>query len=130
MPTIVRLHLALVFWYHGWGKVVDPVEWTTRRIEGGVPMWLAWIAVFVETTSSVLMTVGAAVRVAAALLIAQMVGAIWLVHWENGMFGRGGYELNLTLIVLSIVVLVLGAGAASVDGAIASRGSGREAFDG
>lgn len=122
MPVAVRAYLAVVFWYHGWGKLVDPVEWTTRRMEGGVPLWLVWIAVFAESVGAVLMALGAFARLAAALLICQMIGAIYLVHWENGMFGRGGYEFPLGLIVLSIVVLVLGAGAWSVDGAIASTG--------
>lgn len=40
------------------------------------------------------------------------------------MFGRGGYEFPLGLIVLSLVVLVLGAGAWSVDGAVTSRREG------
>lgn len=127
MPTGVRAYLAVVFWYHGWGKLVDPVEWTSRRMEGGVPLWLVWIAVFVESVGAVLMALGALARLAAALLIGQMIGAIWLVHWENGMFGRGGYEFNLALIVLSLVVLVLGPGAWSVDGAIASSTGSREA---
>ncbi len=125
MPTAVRAYLAVVFWFHGWGKLVDPVEWTTRRMEGGVPLWLVWIAVFAESAGAVLMALGAFARVAAGLLICQMIGAIYLVHWENGMFGRGGYEFHLGLIVLSLVVLVLGAGAWSVDGAVASsRGEG------
>lgn len=127
MPTGVRAYLAVVFWYHGWGKLADPVEWTSRRMEGGVPLWLVSIAVFAESVGAVLMALGALARLAAALLIGQMIGAIWLVHWKNGMFGRGGYEFNLALIVLSLVVLVLGAGAWSVDRAIASSTGSREA---
>lgn len=125
MPAIVRICLAVVFMGHGWGKLEDPSAWVTRRAEGGVPLWLAWIAVFAEPVGAVLMGLGLLARYAAALLIAQMIGAIYLVHGRHGMFGDGGYEFNLALIVLSIVVLVLGAGAASVDGAIA--GSPRRA---
>lgn len=121
VPLLARAYLAIVFWYHGWGKMLDPGGWTEGRIEAGVPVWLAWIAVFAESVGSVLMGLGAFVRFAAALLIAQMIGAVYLVHWENGLFGQGGWEFNLGLMVISAIVLILGAGPLSIDSILASR---------
>jgi len=55
--------------------------------------------------------VGFLSRFSAAALIVIMIGAIVLVHARNGFFAaKNGYEFNLALIGLSLVILLAGPG--------------------
>ena len=63
------------------------------------------------------------VSAAAACIVAVMVGAILLVHLDNGFFmnwtgaGRGeGFEYHLLAIGLALPILAKGSGAYSIDG--------------
>ncbi|CAN5116203.1 hypothetical protein BH18GEM1_BH18GEM1_17880 [soil metagenome] len=119
-PFVSRVFLGVVFLSHGDGKLEDPAAWAHRLVENrGVPAPFAWASAFVESLGGVLLLAGAATRIAAALLVCQMIGAIALVHWPNGLFGEGGYEYNLGLIVLAAGLVAFGAGPLSVDGAVA-----------
>lgn len=119
-PLAARIFVGIVFISHGDGKIEDPAAWAGRLIENrGVPAPFAWTSAFVESVGGVLLLAGAVTRIAAALLICQMIGAIALVHWPNGLFGEGGFEYNLGLIVLAAGLVVFGAGPLSVDGAVA-----------
>lgn len=119
-PILARVYVGVVFLSHGDGKIEDPAAWAGRLIENrGVPPLFAWTSAFVESVGGALLLAGAATRIAAALLVCQMVGAIALVHWPSGMFGEGGYEFNLALIVLAIGLVAFGAGPLSIDRAVA-----------
>jgi uncharacterized membrane protein YphA (DoxX/SURF4 family) len=49
-----------------------------------------------------------------AILI-DMAVAIWKIHWKNGLFGKGGYELPLTLATIAFALIILGAGPIAID---------------
>ena len=54
-----------------------------------------------------------------AALIAQSVVIVGQVHWRNGFFStKGGYELPLTLGVAVAAIVLIGAGAWSIDAVI------------
>jgi putative oxidoreductase len=56
--------------------------------------------------------VGLLSRFSAAALIVIMIGAIVLVHWQNGFFlgPKPGFEFNLALIGMLLPVLIAGPG--------------------
>ncbi len=60
-------------------------------------------------------------RFVSLAMMIDMFVAIWKIHWKNGMFGKGGYELTLTLATLAFALIFLGAGPIAID---AIRGGG------
>jgi len=70
------------------------------------------------------LTLGFLVRPAAFFLAGFIASALCLGHWSNGFFlaqrhGRGsGIEYTLALLLMTLAVLVGGAGALSIDGLI------------
>ena len=55
--------------------------------------------------------------IAGLLLFADMLGAAFLVHFENGVFAtENGYELVVALGVGALMLAAFGAGRISIDG--------------
>lgn len=80
------------------------------------PALFAWLLAFVELGGGFLILIGFLTSLAAALIISDMLVAIVHVHAKNGFFNTsGGYEYNLNLIAMSLGLMLIGAGAASVD---------------
>lgn len=112
---ILRVTLAVVFIYHGWGKVSDIDAYTgffTSIGFGGI--WLYLVA-YGEFLGGIALLLGVCVREVSALLSIIMIGAIWLVHLPNGFaISNGGYEFALTLLGGSLALVFLGSGRYSV----------------
>jgi putative oxidoreductase len=129
---ILRLGLSAVFIGHGaqklfgiWGGGGLTAMAGTFQGLGLVPAFpLALLVGVTEFFGGLCLALGAFVRVAAAALATVMAVAIWKVHYANGFFinwymrpGVGhGFEFNLTLIAGLVCVILMGAGALSVDG--------------
>jgi putative oxidoreductase len=76
----------------------------------------------VEFVGGMLLVVGLATRVVAALLAVDMIVAGVLIHLPNGIFSAdNGYELPLTLVAVAVAIIVAGAGHLSVDSIVARR---------
>ncbi len=123
---LLRLGVGLTFAAHGAQKVFG--WWGGPGLEGwrGAmssmgfrPAGLfAGLSALIEFAGGLFLAVGLLTPLAAAALIAQSVVIIGHVHWPKGFFnGKGGYEFPLSLGLGSIVVLLLGAGAWSLDAA-------------
>jgi len=89
----------------------------------GIPLLIAVLAIFAEFVGSLGLIVGFLGRLASVAIMAVMIGAILLVHVDNGFFmnwtgaGRGeGFEYHLLAIGLTLPILAKGSGAYSVDG--------------
>jgi putative oxidoreductase len=79
----------------------------------------------VELAGGLLLAVGLATPLAAALIASVMVVAAATVHWKNGFFAQnGGYELNLLFGAAAIGVAFTGPGAFSLDAALGDVPSG------
>jgi putative oxidoreductase len=130
--VFLRFGLALTFFAHssqqalGWhgGKgVKDQLQNWKQKYH--VPIALGIFGLFSEVFGAVSMTLGFLVRPAAFCLAGFIFMALWMGHWSNGFFlaqrhGRGsGIEYTLALLLMTLAVLVGGAGALSIDGLIA-----------
>ena len=115
---IVRLTLGITFLMHGSEKVkklfsgqLSREEYLNSMQSLGVPSFLAILVAAHEFFGGILLTLGFAAQIGALLIIPVMIGAIILVTGKNGFFSyKGGYEYNLNLIMLAIVVIIGGPG--------------------
>ena len=117
---IARIGLDIVFVAHGWQKFdemgVKSVGAGFTKMGVPAPEISAYYATFVELVGGAALLIGAFTAVAGVLLTLDMLGALVIVHLENGVFvGEGGYELVVALGVGSLLLAVFGAGKYSVD---------------
>ncbi len=128
-PVPLRLVVGLVFLAHGAQKVFQFGLGGTAGFLGslGVPAPVAGALVVMtaETLGGLALVLGAFTRVAALVLAVNMLVAILLVHLRAGFFLPGGMEFALTLLGASLTLAMTGAGALSVDAAVASPPASR-----
>ena len=78
----------------------------------------------IEFGGGIAVALGLASRLAGLALFGDMVMAMITVTWANGINSEklpAGYELNVALAVLALVVVLLGAGRFSVDALVERR---------
>ncbi|MBT9330355.1 DoxX family protein [Acidipila sp. 4G-K13] len=131
----MRLVLGLIFfvhgaqlalgWFGGYGFAGSMHFFTTVV---GIPPFFAAIAILSQFLGAIGLLVGFLTRIAALGIAIDMVVAIFKVHIAVGFFmnwygqQKGeGYEFHLLVIALCILLIVKGAGALSIDRAIAKK---------
>jgi putative oxidoreductase len=128
-----RLTLGTVFFAHGAQKIFGwfggyGINGTMGYFQNtlGVPAVLALFGVLAEFVVSILLLFGVSTGLAAVIAILQMAAAIYLSHTKDGFFmnyfgqlpaGREGFEYNVVLIGLALVLFFAGAGRYSLDSA-------------
>lgn len=123
---IGRIGLGVIFFAHGWQKLVtNGIDGVTAGFTAmGIPLpgVSAWFAAIVELAGGAALILGLAVPLVALLLAIDMVGALFLVHLDAGLFVTdGGYELVLALAVGAVMLAGVGAGRYSVDALLRGR---------
>ena len=128
-----RIALFWVFIYYGAGKLFGAFNGpglhntalyfsnTAHLHPGG---FFAVLGGIVEFSSSIAMAVGLGVRLAGLALFGDMVMAMITVTWSTGLNSSNpppGYQLNLALGVLALVIAALGAGRFSLDAVVDRR---------
>ena len=120
----LRVVLGVIMIGHGYGKVFH--GGLARHVHFvatlGLPSWLAYLSAFTEFFGGILVIAGVLTRFVSLLMIIDMGVAIWKVHWKNGMFGKGGYELPLTLATVAFALMFFGAGPIAIDAIRSSLG--------
>src|SRR5882762_1229285 len=128
-----RTVLAWVFIYHGsrrlfgWfdGPGLDQSAKYFADVAHLHPgMLFAVLGGVIEFGGGIALVFGLASRLAGAAIFGDMMMAIITVTWANGINATGtksGYELNLALGVLALVIAFFGAGRFSVDALLERR---------
>jgi putative oxidoreductase len=129
----VRAVLALLFIYHGsrrlfgWfdGPGLDASARYFANTAGLSPGKLfATMGGLIEFLGGIAIAVGLLARLAGAAIFVDMMMAIITVTWSNGInatTGKSGYELNLALGTLALVIAFFGAGRFSIDALLERR---------
>ena len=127
LGTVMLAHgLQKAFgWFGGYG-FEGTMAFFTNTI--GLPAVAGFLIILLESAGALALIAGLAGRPIALGLVVVMAGAAWTVHRPNGFFmnwfadQKGeGIEFAVLAIALSIVVVLRGSGAWSVDRALAAR---------
>ena len=131
--VILRLVLGVVFFAHGAQKLLGwfggPGFSGTMGMFTGylhIPAPLAFLAIAAEFFGGLGLILGFLTRIAAFGIAVNMLVAIAMVHHSHGFFmnwtgtQKGeGFEYHLLVLAITGYLMIRGAGALSVDGAIA-----------
>lgn len=123
---ITRVALGVILLAHGWQKLdaytLAGTAASFRDMGIPLPTLAAYAVTAVELIGGAALVVGVLAPLASVLNMVSLLGALVLVHVENGVFvENGGYELVLALLVSLAVVALLGAGRFSIDGLLGRR---------
>ncbi len=132
---LARLTLGLVMFPHGAQKALGwfggygfsgTMGYFTQQAH--IPTVLAFLVIVAEFAGSIGLIVGALSRVAALGIASIMTVVILTMHAANGFFmnwygtQKGeGFEYHLLALGLSLIVLLFGAGKASLDAVLARK---------
>jgi putative oxidoreductase len=132
----LRIFLAVVMFPHGAQKVLGwfgghgPIMTFNFFVQRQhLPVFLVILVFAAEFLGPIGLFFGFLTRIAAFGIFCDMIGAVYLVHWRNGFFmnwannpkAGEGFEYHLLMIGMCIALMIGGAGALSLDGAIAGE---------
>lgn len=133
---LIRLTLGVVMFPHGAQKMLG---WfggggfaaTLQGMTGmGLPAAVVLLVILAEFFGSISLITGFLGRVGAFGILCVMLGAIFMVHLQNGFFmnwmgnQKGeGFEYHLLVIGMALAILVRGSGALSVDRSMSDKGT-------
>jgi len=131
-PTILRLVLGMVFFAHGAQKMLGwfggngfsaTMGFFTQQMH--IPAPFAFLAIAAEFFGGIGLIIGLLSRIAAFGIACNMLVAVFMVHLPNGFFmnwtgaQKGqGIEYHLLALAMTVVIMMLGSGALSVDRAL------------
>lgn len=124
--AILRVVIGIIFVVHGYEKLftmsVAGVTGFFTQIGAPLPGVTAPLVSVLEFAGGIALILGLLTPIVAALLAANMLGALFLVHLPNGFSAmNGGYEFVLTLLGALLALALTGPGAYALD-AVFRRG--------
>ena len=130
---IARTVLAILFIYHGARRLFgwfdgpglhQSADYFAHTVGLRPGVVFAAMGGTIEFFGGIALAFGLLARIAGAAIFGDMMIAIVTVTWANGINatgGKSGYELNLALGVLALMVAFFGAGRVSVDALLERR---------
>ena len=123
--ALVRIMTGIIFLAHGYMKFfivgVDGAVNMFAQMGVPAPSLTAPFVATVEMVGGIALILGLLTRLAALALAIDMFVAVVLVKIKGGFFIPNGAEFEILLCVASVALVVAGAGALSIDEAIAKR---------
>ena len=113
---VLRVFFGALFVVHGWPKIKDLAQ-NAKNFEGmGFRPGIFWgtIVALLEFFGGLVIIFGLFTQVFGFLLAIQMViAAIWRIRSKHKFVG--GYELDIALVLIGLVLATLGGGIYAVD---------------
>ena len=126
-----RVILGCIFIAHGWQKLntfhISGVKANFEEMGVVAPGFSAYAVTWVEFVGGILLILGLLLPIVSVLLVIDMIGAIYYVHWDLGFWvadGKAGWEWPLALIAGLLAVGFANAGVFAADNYLV-RGRGR-----
>lgn len=109
---ILRITLGAIFFIHGVVKFQSGIENIAGWFESlGIPGATAYGVALLEIIGGILLIIGLATRLVAALFALLMIGATVKVKLAIGFLGNGqmaGYELDLAFLAIAVYLVISG----------------------
>jgi putative oxidoreductase len=120
LALFLRVVVGVTMVMHGYPKLKNPKQ-TLQWAKGfGVPTVATYLAIILEFFGGIALVVGFLVPVVAFFLTLEMTGNVLLKRVKMKakylQLTEHAYEIDVTYLLLSITLLVLGSGAFSLDG--------------
>jgi putative oxidoreductase len=120
LALLLRVVVGATMVLHGYPKLKNPnqsLQWTKSL---GVPAAATILAIILEFFGGISLVIGFIVPIVAFFLALEMIGNTLLKKMKMklpyiGLQNPASYELDITYLLLAITLVVLGAGALSVD---------------
>ena len=113
-PLILRLVLGAAFLVHGYPKLFKNFSEFAGWLDSmGLKPGKFWalVAGVVEFFGGIAMILGVWVSLVGALVVIQMLVAMWKVKWGKvGITGENGWELDLLYLVVAAALVMMGPG--------------------
>lgn len=112
---IVRVVFGIIFLAHGLPKLKTQAQFAgfLQSLKVPLPKLAALLIALVEVVGAIFVIVGFWTQLAGLLLAINMFFAIMLVVRKKGFVG--GYEFELLLLAVGLMLALMGAGSISVD---------------
>ncbi|NRD78610.1 DoxX family protein [Bacillus sp. BRMEA1] len=116
---LLRIVLGVTFFAHGLSKFqggIDNVGGWFHQM--GIPSFLAYVVASIELVGGVAIILGLGVRIISVFYVLIMAGAIFIVKLPAGLTGNGkmpGYELELSLMIIAIYLVLNGSRLLAID---------------
>lgn len=116
---VARIALGVVFIAHGWQKLAVMGYPAVTGFVGslGIPFPAVGAALLIaaELGGGLMLLAGALTRFAGLMLLVDMIVAALTVHLAGGFFLPKGFEYTFTLGLISLALMMTGAGRYSID---------------
>ncbi len=116
---ILRIYLGVALFVRGASFIARPDALTSYMERTGqllVPMVLSHYIVGAHIAGGILLILGLGTRVAALSQVPILAGAVFLVHWGEGLLSAGqSLELSALVLAILLVIGVFGPGHFSLD---------------
>ncbi len=114
--VLLRLAIGSLYVYHGYPKLGAARKGTAEWLKSiGFPGWLATLAGVVEFFGGIALILGLLTSIVAALSAIWMIATTWLSIAKIKKKYAGGYELDITLLLVSLALAAIGGGRFSLD---------------
>ncbi|WP_102347572.1 DoxX family protein [Bacillus sp. Marseille-P3661] len=116
---VIRLVVGITFLLHGLAKFQNGLVNTSIYFESlGLPGILAYVVSYIELVGGAAMILGVGTQLVSVLFAFVMIGAIFTVKLSAGFMGNStatGYEFNLLLLAVSVLLAINGSKLFSID---------------
>ena len=116
---LIRLTLAVLMFFHGYHKLVHGVgSIENMLLAKGLPSFLAYLVFIGELIAPVLLAIGYRTRMAALIMVINMVFTVYLAHsdivFSLNEFGAWAIEVNGLYLFVALALVFTGGGKIAV----------------